>query len=252
MSCCNEQLTNNCEPCTEIVLSDCVMYKGYITNNMGLSTNFRLKQFIEAAIAKLNSISELNIDKYVTAVNMSRSGHSISISATRSDDQVLNSPSVSLTHYFAKLIYNTHSLTIAANQTNTLTANSDTTVHISQGHSADSAANRIVTNNSSTARTSAIKLTIEGSIRVPNVVDFVYIDILQSGSQIASFAFGPTNNLWSHFSFSHIPSSGGSVSLINKGIPFTLRYRVGTTTNTDTGITTGISNLSLTAEELTV
>lgn len=254
MACCNEQpTTNNCEQCTEIVLSDCVMYKGFVTNNMGLTANFRLKQFIEGAIAKLNTISELNVDKFVTSLNFVRSGHTLSVSATRSDNTVINSPSVSLTSYLAKLYYSPHSIAVTAASTPfVLLADTGSTLNLSHGHQADVAGNRIVTNNTSNARQSGIKITVEGRIRVPSVTEWVYLDILQNGVSVYEQYFHPTNNTFLPFTFSFIPASANTITPIVKGTAFTLRFRAGVTTNTDTSIACHLIQLSMTAEELIV
>jgi hypothetical protein len=49
---------------------DCVYYKGTITNNLNLGTNFRLKTFVEKAIPILGSINADTTDKYITGLNI--------------------------------------------------------------------------------------------------------------------------------------------------------------------------------------
>jgi hypothetical protein len=57
--------STSCEVCADLSAMDCVYYKGTITNNLNLGTNFRLKTFVEKAIPILGSINADTTDKFI-------------------------------------------------------------------------------------------------------------------------------------------------------------------------------------------
>jgi hypothetical protein len=56
--------------CADLSAMDCVYYKGTITNNLNLGTNFRLKTFVEAALPILSSINTNTTDTYITGITI--------------------------------------------------------------------------------------------------------------------------------------------------------------------------------------
>ena len=62
--------STSCEVCADLSAMDCVYYKGTITNNLNLGTNFRLKTFVEKAIPILGSINADTTDKYITGLTI--------------------------------------------------------------------------------------------------------------------------------------------------------------------------------------
>ena len=60
--------STTCEVCADLSAMDCVYYKGTITNNLNLGTNFRLKTFVEAALPILSSINTNTTDTYINSI----------------------------------------------------------------------------------------------------------------------------------------------------------------------------------------
>lgn len=67
-TCSNTTSSSGCESCVDVFNSECVYYKGSISNNLALGTNFRLNNFIENVITRLNSLPSSLTDTYISTI----------------------------------------------------------------------------------------------------------------------------------------------------------------------------------------
>lgn len=68
---CNCTSTSICETCIDVTSSECIYYKGYLTNNLGLAANFRFNTFAEKVIDVLGGINSV-LDTYPTGIDLAR------------------------------------------------------------------------------------------------------------------------------------------------------------------------------------
>jgi hypothetical protein len=68
---CNCTPTSICETCIDVTSSECIYYKGYLTNNLGLAANFRFNTFAEKVIDVLGGINSV-LDTYPIAFDLTR------------------------------------------------------------------------------------------------------------------------------------------------------------------------------------
>lgn len=68
---CNCTPTSICETCVDVTSSECIYYKGYLTNNLGLAANFRFNTFAEKVIDVLGGINSV-LDTYPIAFDLTR------------------------------------------------------------------------------------------------------------------------------------------------------------------------------------
>lgn len=87
---CNCTPTSICETCVDVTSSECIYYKGYLTNNLGLAANFRFNTFAEKVIDVLGGINSV-LDTYPVGIDFSRnttldhpSGYNTTITLNRS------------------------------------------------------------------------------------------------------------------------------------------------------------------------
>lgn len=67
-TCSNTTGSTGCESCVDVFNSECVYYKGSISNNLALGTNFRLNTFIENAITRFNALPSSLTDTYINTI----------------------------------------------------------------------------------------------------------------------------------------------------------------------------------------
>lgn len=65
---CNCTPTSICETCVDVTSSECIYYKGYYPNSLGLSANFRFNTFAETVLAKLGTLPASINDYRVTGL----------------------------------------------------------------------------------------------------------------------------------------------------------------------------------------
>jgi hypothetical protein len=89
-STCNCTPTAICETCIDVTSSECIYYKGYITNNLGLASNFRFNTFAEKVIDVLGGINSV-LDTYPVSIDFARdltlahpSGYTTTLTLNRS------------------------------------------------------------------------------------------------------------------------------------------------------------------------
>lgn len=70
-TCSNTTSSTGCESCVDVFNSECVYYKGSISNNLALGSNFRLNTFIENTITRLNSLPSSLSDTYILTITPS-------------------------------------------------------------------------------------------------------------------------------------------------------------------------------------
>jgi len=68
---CNCTPTSICETCIDVTSSECIYYKGYLTNNLGLAANFRFNTFAEKVIDVLGGINSV-LDTYPIEIDLAR------------------------------------------------------------------------------------------------------------------------------------------------------------------------------------
>jgi hypothetical protein len=68
---CNCTSTSICETCIDVTSSECIYYKGYLTNNLGLAANFRFNTFAEKVIDVLGGINSV-LDTYPISIDLAR------------------------------------------------------------------------------------------------------------------------------------------------------------------------------------
>ena len=81
-----------CQDCAYIVNSNCVQYNGYITNNLGISSNFRLKEFLEKTLTVLNTVTTNNQDLRTVAMYVTKDAKrsSFTYTLTQNDGSTIN------------------------------------------------------------------------------------------------------------------------------------------------------------------
>jgi hypothetical protein len=67
-TCSNTTSSTGCESCVDVFNSECVYYKGSISNNLALGSNFRLNTFIENTITRLNALPSSLTDTYILTI----------------------------------------------------------------------------------------------------------------------------------------------------------------------------------------
>jgi len=67
-TCSNTTSSTGCESCVDVFNSECVYYKGSISNNLALGSNFRLNTFIENVITRLNALPSSLTDTYISTI----------------------------------------------------------------------------------------------------------------------------------------------------------------------------------------
>lgn len=87
---CNCTPTSICETCIDVTSSECIYYKGYLTNNLGLAANFRFNTFAEKVIDVLGGINSV-LDTYPISIDFAKdatlghpSGYTTTITLNRS------------------------------------------------------------------------------------------------------------------------------------------------------------------------
>jgi hypothetical protein len=78
---CNCTPTSICETCIDVTSSECIYYKGSLTNNLGLSANFRFNTFAEKVVQVLGGIDSI-LDTYPISVALTRKTDAINSYAT--------------------------------------------------------------------------------------------------------------------------------------------------------------------------
>jgi hypothetical protein len=78
---CNCTSTSICETCIDVTSSECIYYKGSLTNNLGLSANFRFNTFAEKVVQVLGGINSI-LDTYPISVALTRKTDEINSYAT--------------------------------------------------------------------------------------------------------------------------------------------------------------------------
>jgi hypothetical protein len=73
---CNCTSTSICETCIDVTSSECIYYKGSLTNNLGLSANFRFNTFAEKVVEVLGGINSI-LDTYPISVALTRATNTI-------------------------------------------------------------------------------------------------------------------------------------------------------------------------------
>ena len=119
-STCNCTPTAICETCVDVTSSECIYYKGYYSNSLGLSANFRFNTFAETIIERVdqlpaNLVDTKLIDVSATFATYAASTLSFTFSQTSPTSDIVKNVSIAKHWRFATI--NTGDVSVSTTET---------------------------------------------------------------------------------------------------------------------------------------
>lgn len=110
----------NCESCVDILNAECVYYKGYYSNSLGLPANFRFNTFAETIIERVDQLPANLVDTKLTDVTATfgtYASNTLSFTFTQTSPTVDITKNVSIAKHLCFATINTGDVSVSTSET---------------------------------------------------------------------------------------------------------------------------------------
>jgi hypothetical protein len=117
---CNCTSTSICETCIDVTSSECIYYKGYYSNSLGLGANFRFNTFAETIIERVDQLPADLVDTKVTnvaATFATAAANTLSFTFTQTSPTVAINTTVSIAKHQCFATINTGNVSVTTSET---------------------------------------------------------------------------------------------------------------------------------------
>lgn len=117
---CNCTPTSICETCVDVTSSECIYYKGYYSNSLGLGANFRFNTFAETIIERVDQLPANLVDTKltdVTATFATYAANTLSFTFTQTSPTVDITKNVSIAKHLCFATINTGNVSVSDSET---------------------------------------------------------------------------------------------------------------------------------------
>jgi hypothetical protein len=119
-STCNCTPTAICETCIDVTSSECIYYKGYYSNSLGLGANFRFNTFAETIIERVDQLPANLVDTKltdVTATFATYAANTLSFTFTQTSPTVDITKNVSIAKHWCFATIDTGNVSVSTSET---------------------------------------------------------------------------------------------------------------------------------------
>lgn len=117
---CNCTSTSICETCIDVTSSECIYYKGYYSNSLGLGANFRFNTFAETIIERVDQLPADLVDTKLTnvaATFATAAANTLSFTFTQTTPTTAINTSVSIAKHQCFATINTGNVSVSTSET---------------------------------------------------------------------------------------------------------------------------------------